>query len=264
MLADAPPSADGAPAGGDGAASVAMPVAPTVSAAAAVAPVVAVAAAAAVVASSAARHAEGRSGSGVIDVCDGDVNGTNGNDSVNPVADTEAATTAARAVGGEDALTVAEGTPNVTTNASLTAPLTAATSTASVTEDKRVVGQRERSVSPPRATATATTTTAVTQTSPTPPPGAPSAAPVLLRRPSLPRRRSYGSCELGMVRTRPERDGADGGGPLYARFRSRVLHRFPAYEHEGSAFPANLPLFCLPGEEDPDRSRSSRIGARFG
>lgn len=28
-----------------------------------------------------------------------------------------------------------------------------------------------------------------------------------------------------------------------------MLHRFPGYDHEGDgcAFPANLPLFCLPG-----------------
>ncbi|CBJ25874.1 conserved unknown protein [Ectocarpus siliculosus] len=38
-------------------------------------------------------------------------------------------------------------------------------------------------------------------------------------------------------------------GPLHTRFRARVLHRFPGYDHEGNgcAFPTNLPLFCLPG-----------------
>lgn len=61
------------------------------------------------------------------------------------------------------------------------------------------------------------------------------------------RRRTYGSCELGMIRAKARDAGID--GPLYSRFRARVLHRFPGYDHEGAgcAFPANLPLFCLPG-----------------
>lgn len=65
--------------------------------------------------------------------------------------------------------------------------------------------------------------------------------PVLLQR-----RHTYGSCELGTVRAKARMDGAD--GPMHARFRARVLHRFPAYDHEESAFPSNLSLFCLPGE----------------
>ncbi|CAM9959441.1 unnamed protein product [Ectocarpus sp. 12 AP-2014] len=64
-------------------------------------------------------------------------------------------------------------------------------------------------------------------------------------RPNLVKRRTYGSCELGKIQARP------GGmsGPLHTRFRARVLHRFPGYDHKGNgcAFPANLPLFCLPG-----------------
>lgn len=62
------------------------------------------------------------------------------------------------------------------------------------------------------------------------------------------KRPSYGSYELGTMRGKAFGGGDDADGPLRARFRARVLHRFPGYDHEDSPFPSNLSLFCLPGE----------------
>lgn len=72
----------------------------------------------------------------------------------------------------------------------------------------------------------------------------------------LQRNYTYGSCALGTVRAKGARgvggagDGGEEDSPLIARYRTRVLHRFPAYDHEGSVFPTNLSLFCLPGETE--------------
>ncbi|CAM9708738.1 unnamed protein product, partial [Scytosiphon promiscuus] len=107
--------------------------------------------------------------------------------------------------------------------------------------------QQQRQQAKAGSTSTATITTPPpTAAAVTVPPTRP-LSPLAVRPTLPPRRRSYGSCELGMVRATSDAQGMD--GPLHARFRARVLHRFPAYDHEGDgcAFPANLPLFCLPG-----------------
>lgn len=77
----------------------------------------------------------------------------------------------------------------------------------------------------------------------------PSPMPLITARSiRMTKRPSYGSYELGTTRGKAFGGGDDADGPLRARFRARVLHRFPAYDHEGSPFPSNLSLFCLPGE----------------